>query len=205
MKTIVAFVIAATFFSTYINSEVSQKYILTGGPCAGKSSTLLELESLGEEIVHEAATDVCLRLIAKGINEPYKKLGFNEEILKLQQHRQRCASRNQSKRVIFDRSPVDVGVYYDRFNLSRTPELELALKEIHQNNFYEKTVFLLEQLNKFEATDVRSETAEEALEIERMLENEYIRHGFNVVRIPQNTVEKRAEQILNYINGKSTL
>lgn len=182
--------------------EQPKRYILTGGPCAGKSSTLLELESMGEKIVHEAATDVCLRLIAKGISEPYKKPGFNEEILRLQKHRQLCTDQT-SKRVIFDRSPIDVGVYYDLFGMKRSPEQEKAVQEIHTNHIYEKTIFLLEQLNSFENSTVRPETPEVALAIEKMIEQEYLKQGFRVIHIPMGTVEERAQKILSEINKKS--
>ena len=75
-----------------IAPRLSDHFILTGAPGAGKTVVLRQLEVMGHAVVEEAATDVIALAQAKGVAEPHLDPAFIDTIATLQEHRRQSAS-----------------------------------------------------------------------------------------------------------------
>lgn len=172
-----------------------RRYIITGGPCGGKSSTLLQLEIVKRvQIVEEAAADVISRKIALGEKEPWNQPTFHDDLLELQLLRQ-DKTNNSEGIIFFDRSPFDILGYCEHFKSTPSVKLLETLVDLKVKKYYEKTVFLLQNLGFTETTEIRHEETPEAILLERLQEKYYSRHGFTVIKIPPASLAERAECI----------
>jgi predicted ATPase len=170
---------------------MTKTYIFTGMPGSGKSTLLLELESRGEYIIREAAEDVIKLEQAKGNERPWEIPGFQMKILNLQIQR---ISRipSQIERVLFDRGIPD-GLAYE-------PEGTETHKAIQRAIHRCDGIFLIEGPGTIQNTRVRREDIQQALVLERKLEEIYQTLGYQVPRIRPGPVEKRADEILKMLN-----
>ncbi len=169
---------------------MTKKYILTGGPGSGKSSTLLELEARGEFIIREAAEDVIKRYQAHGVQRPWELYDFQGKILYLQIQREARIPENVDIAFI-DRGIPD-GLAY--------AEVGTAIyKEIQQRTKPYDGIFLIENLGQTETNEVRRESQVEALKLERKIYKVYKDLGYQVQIIPPASVKERAHTILEYI------
>ena len=75
--------------------------------------------------------------------------------------------------------------------------MALTLKDIWPID-YEK-IFLIENLGNCQTNGVRREDLAEALELERLQEQNYRDLGYEVVRIAPASVDERAREILRYV------
>lgn len=194
MAALLIFFSFASFLSTKSESK-SFRYILTGGPGAGKTSILLKLEQLGCGIVREAATDMASLYIAQGKEQPWLCADFDDHILQLQSERQSGAALCPKSRIFFDRSPLDVLAYCERFGQAN-PEFKSRIEDTMQAGSYAPIIFLVENFGSCKKTAVRSENIQEALELQQLQEKNYCEHGFSVVRVPPGSVDERAQFIL---------
>lgn len=186
-----------SFLSTKSKTK-SFRYILTGGPGAGKTSILLKLEQLGHGIVREAATDMASLYIAQGKEQPWLCTDFDDHILQLQSERQSVATFYPKSRIFFDRSPLDVLAYCERFGQA-DPDFKKRIVNTLQKGSYAPIVFLVENFGSCKKTAVRSESIQEALQLQQLQEKNYREHGFSIVRVPPGSVDERAQFILAFI------
>lgn len=192
---------------TSITYPTAKRIIITGCPGAGKTSIINLLEAFGESVIHEAARDIIQKELKKGENEPWLKEGFREKIVSLQNKRQFQAGAIETNRfflgrTFFDRSPIDTLTYCLLFKATPTPMLIESVQKILSEDFYDKTVYLIQNLGFTEIDNVRSESQEESLVIEKLLEETYQKLGFRVVLIAKASVEKRVEKILHELGKK---
>jgi predicted ATPase len=180
----------------------SHRYVITGGPGVGKTSIIHYLRDCGYHVLGEAATDVIRQSLEKGIAKPWDKdykSDFNDEILDLQYHRQN--ETPDTGLVFFDRSMIDAFTYA-LIPMGGTKSLETMASKVQSvidDQFYNHTVFFIDNLNGCETTEIRHENLDQLLLIEKHIEQNYRALGFNVVHIGRDTVENRAKQILSYI------
>lgn len=171
---------------------MTKKYILTGAPGSGKSSTLLELESRGEYIIREAAEDVIKLEKKRGIETPWEEPDFQRKILHLQLKRE-AGIPSSLERVFIDRGVLD-GLAYTQ------PRTEIS-REIQWVSHAYEGVFLIENIGSIERNGIRRETYDEALELEKKLTEIYLMAGYRIIKIPSAPVKDRAETILWVINS----
>lgn len=177
--------------------DAQTRYIITGGPGVGKTTIINHLKSLGENAIYEAATDIIRQEQAKGNLAPWTNPSFEENIIDLQEKRQMEAAAAKTKRVFFDRSPIDTLTYRLMSEHKVTKKIKNAVVDILKNRFYNKTVFLIEHLHFYKKDEIRHETAEEALKIQNKLKEIYTKLGFRVVLIPSAPVEARVQRIMS--------
>lgn len=177
------------------------KFIITGGPCSGKTSILLAIEqtilksSNKYFIFRETAEDLIRHYQSKGIKQPYHEIPtFQIEIAKTQEHREKVLSYLPNDVIAFlDRSIADTLAY------ETNPEYLKQLVEMAKHAGYEKIVFFIESLPKiYEKNDVRQESIEEARKLENKVKKVYTDLGFKMISIPPAKIEERAAKVLQF-------
>jgi len=169
------------------------KYIITGGPCTGKTTMIDELRKKKFECVLEAP-----RIIIE--HEQKKKKGvlpwtdlkkFQKYVIREQLRLERTIKKTP---VFLDRGLPDVLGYSNLANINLG---EKILHRIKKANYTK--VFFLEQLDIFHTDDVRKESKEEADKIHEAIFEAYENLGFEIIKVPSLPVKERVEFILEKI------
>ena len=172
--------------------EETKKYIVTGGPGCGKTTTLDYIAKLGYQVVPEAP-----RMILQ--ESPHLK---GKELQEAIMGRQSQLESTLTEGTVFlDRGLVDCEAYSKYFGGS----LEGTTYETRLNEArYQKTAFCLEPLPRelYRNDTERKESYEEAVKIYELLRSTYSARGFNVVSVPFSTPQDRAAKITSYAGGK---
>lgn len=173
---------------TSSQAERSVNYVLTGGPCTGKSTLINKLFSMINK-VSEAASHV-IALFNKEMKNPRDWEELNDHIIKQQvEWREK---QSASKVTIFDRSEIDTLTYSLFFETTPSEKVISIAKEVLSKNIYNSTVFLSENLGFVEPNEIRTETTlDDVIYIENALKYVYTKLGFKVVLLPSTSVEER--------------
>ncbi len=166
-------------------------YVLTGGPCAGKTTLILEFEKRGHAVLPEAARMYIEGELAKGKTIPEMRanlLQFEKNILRYHVKLEMAAP--QDKTLFLDRGIPDNVAYFRFTGLAVDDELQNAAKI-----FTYRKVFLLEMLD-YANDGARFETAEEAQRIHAEIRRAYQELGYDVLEVPVMPVHERADFIL---------
>ncbi len=169
-------------------------YVLTGGPCAGKTTLIEALAARGFRTVPEAARLFIEREQSRGrsLDEiRADEIAFQRALIPLKVAMQGDASRGAP--VFFDRGMHDSAAYIARLTDERFPEVEDAVR----NSAYD-AVFLLDRL-PYSTDGVRTETDAEAKRIQTFIENAYRAAGFSPIRVPVLPLQERIEFVLSNI------
>ena len=174
---------------------MSNHFILTGAPGAGKTVVLRQLEVMGHAVVEEAATDVIARAQAKGVAEPHLDPAFIDTIATLQEQRRQSASPPPP--VFHDRSPICTLALAQYLDFPVSDVLARALRAIEREKFYARRVFFLRNLGFIVNTAARQISFEDTLRFEQVHEDVYRRLGYELVFVETAGVEDRARQIID--------
>jgi len=168
-------------------------YVITGGPCCGKSTLIKALEKRGFTIVPEAATEVIEeQLHINGTALPTKD-NYRFQVLLAERQIPR-ENRGDMKPRFLDRSIVDSAGYC---TYQGTPLPSIVLEGIHAARY--SAVFFLEQLPFYENNKVRWENAEQARQLSGFIYGSYVKHGFIPIKIPATPLEHRIEEVLRHV------
>jgi predicted ATPase len=168
-------------------------YVITGGPCAGKTRVILHLESLGHHVVHEQARALIDIEMSKGRSaEETRKdeVRFQEKVLLM-----KVDIEDQmlpDKLIFLDRGIPDSIAYYKMSNQSLEPVIKVSQKRKYRG------VFLLDQL-PFENDYARLEDEKLAHTLHQLVHDSYKHLGYDVIRVPIGPVDKRVEFILSRV------
>ena len=170
-------------------------YVLTGGPCAGKTTTVSEMEKRGYRVVPEPAFEIIQEELAEGKTmEDIRKPPGRFEQLVLARAIAHEQALSETTLTFLDRGIPDSVGYYRHHSLPITPELDAAS---HDTRY--RKIFLLD-LVPFRASNGRElESPEEAAAIHEQLFAAYTDYGFNVERVPVLPVAERVEYILAHL------
>lgn len=170
-------------------------YVVTGGPCSGKTTIIDVLKEKGYKVVYEAARWYIDEEIKKGktLDEIRKnEYKFQKKILEIKIDVEKTLPKEEL--IFIERGIPDSTAYYNQLcNISKDDFLEKALKKCHY-----KKVFLFEMLD-YKKDYARTESSEEATKLEEALEKSYLDLGFEVIRIPKMSIQKRICFLLNNI------
>jgi len=168
-------------------------YVITGGPCSGKTTTINELAKLGYLTVPETARIYIEKELAKGrILEEIRKNEdkFQRKVLEM---KIKIENKLPKEQIIFlDRAIPDSISYYQIYGLN----LEEVIKVCEKGRY--KKIFFLEQL-PFEKDSARIEDGKTANKLSKFLKESYKNLGYEVIDIPAVSVEKRVQRILREI------
>lgn len=165
-------------------------YVLTGGPCAGKTTTIDALAKRGHPVLAEPARLVIDEKLAAGktIEEIVSDPDWLPSVV-----RRAHAQENELPRdelFFLDRAAPDSIAYYRHFNHEFDDELRSATAE----KKYRK-VFLLDLID-FRNDAARHEDPEEAEILHRLIREAYEGLGYETIPVPVLDVEARADYIL---------
>lgn len=172
-------------------------YVLTGGPNAGKTTVLRELEKLGHKAVGEAARAYVESRLAKGMTlEEIRSdiKSFQEAVFKNVHELHLAADKDVV--TFFDRGYHDAVAYLKYFG----EEASDFMKNIANTNSYSK-VFVLDML-PYVKDGVRDEDEETANALHQQLRETYKEYGHEVIDVPVLPPAERAQFILNHIDQK---
>jgi predicted ATPase len=173
---------------------MGKKYILTGGPCSGKTTLLNELARQGYQTVPEAARMIIDYQQATGGNIlPWTdREAFQKAVIRVQLS---LEARLRDETTFLDRGLADGLAYYKLDGVEPPRELTEAVRD----NGYEK-VFFLEQRQEYQQDDARKEDEEEARRIGELLKKTYQELGYEVIDLPMlDEPEERAELLKEYL------
>lgn len=179
---------------------MKELYVITGGPCAGKTTLINYLRSKGFYTVDEAARLV----VEKGIfsKEDFvnkeKRKELQEVVLNLQIYLEENIPDNTI--AFLDRGAIDGVAYLWIVGLNPS---EKCIEICKKRNY--KAVFILEQLEYYFTDNVRYESYEEGREIHKLIIKAYEQFGYRPYFIKRDTVENRAEEILKIVKKISTI
>lgn len=172
-------------------------FVITGGPCAGKTTLVNELERRGYKVLHEtAATIVIPQLLAEGKNPDKNFEEMEDRIFTEQLLREESLKELPDDEIVFlDRCLVGSPTAY--YALRGLP-IPKSLTEALRGRRYEKVFFL--ELLPFEGTDIRYEkSTDEVLRVHALIRQAHEEHGSAIVDVPAGSVEERLAMILQHI------
>lgn len=170
-------------------------FVVTGAPCSGKTTVLKLLTQNGYKFTPDAA-----RIFIEGLAEMGVKL---EEMRKDPAEFQRLVAGirrrtedelTQDSIVFLDRAVPDSLTYYRSYNLDPHPEVVEA-----STKYRYKAVFVFDRLSHIEYDGVRVEEIERQKYLDRELELEYQKLGYDTIRVPVCDPAERCEILLSHL------
>lgn len=166
-------------------------YVITGAPSSGKTTTLEYLEKKDKKVYYERARIYIDQEIKKGktLKEIRKdEVLFQKKIVKIKINFEK---KLNPESILFMERGIPDSVAYLMLAGGNDSILEQAIKECSY-----KKVFIME-LIKYSKDYARTESQEEAMFLDNLLEKSYTDLGIPVIRVPRLTVSKRAKFILD--------
>lgn len=186
----------ALFF--WYNLSMNRWYVLTGGPCSGKTMLLSALSERGFHVEEEVARTYIDEMLREGkMLEEIRKdeNAFQDAVCELKIELEDRLSEDEL--VFFDRALPDTLAYTRVYNFSLKEEYQKRISEAE----YRK-VFFLESM-PFEADYARSEDEETAERIHEELLRVYREIGVEIEFIPIfDTKEERIEYFFKHLRGQ---
>jgi predicted ATPase len=175
----------------------SKKYLITGGPGAGKTSLLQTLEHSGYPCSPEASRQLIAEEVAKGSQcLPWINLScFAGKVLNrmVALHTQTAAHTGIT---FFDRGIPDIIAYLKAANLPVDDRYYTTL----QQHPYQPLVFILPPWKAIYTNDAeRWQTYDEAVHLYTSIRETYQALGFTLIEVPPASVENRMDFILETI------
>lgn len=168
-------------------------YVITGGPCSGKTTMINEFSKLGFHIVPELARVLIDKEIktGKSLEEIRRnEIEFQKKVLLLKIEIENITPKE--KIVFFDRAIPDSIAYYEILGVSPGYLIKFCKKKRYRK------IFFLEQL-PFQKDYARTENKEEAKKLSELLFNCYLKLGYKIIRIPVLPVKYRLNAILLHV------
>ena len=172
---------------------VYEWYVITGGPCSGKTTIINELSKLGFFTVPEAAREILERekVDGKRVEEIRKnELEFQIRVLWAKIRNEMEAPRDRI--VFFDRGIPDSIAYYEFMGIKHE-----ELMEYCKDKKYKKVFFL--ELLPFKKDDARIEDEEKARKLSELIQKVYTELGYDVIKIPVLPIKERVKMILEHV------
>ena len=194
------------------------KIVLTGGPCAGKTTTITKIEEhLVEKGYHVLVLNECATEMIKGGIRPFgdnktNVYDFENEILNLQLYKEKRYKDFLSKYpddtkiiILYDRGSVDVKAYLGEENYNKMLE-ENNLDNDDLLNEYDLVIHMTtvaaETENKYSnATNkARFEEAKEAIDLDKRTNEAWSKHKNLKVAPVCDLLEEKINIVIGYVD-----
>lgn len=165
-------------------------YVLTGGPCAGKTTTIDALAKRAHPVLAEPARLIIDEKLAAG--QTIEQIVSDPDWLASVARRAAAQEAELPRDELFflDRAAPDSVAYYRHFKR----EFDNDLRHAVTAQRYRK-IFLLDLID-FRNDEARHEDPEEAAIIHRLIREAYEELDYEIVPVPVMDIEERAEFIL---------
>ena len=183
----------------YINTIIKNNFVLlTGGPGAGKTSVLNELEKQGHVVVREVAREIIKSQRINGGNAThqgnrcvYLELMLKHSIIDFTQ------LLNNNKYCFFDRGIPDLYSYARRFCKMAIMEADQAVRDYR----YNPRVFIFPPWEEIYHPDAeRQQNFVEAVETYQAVKKAHQICGYELIEVPKVSIADRVTFILNNLN-----
>lgn len=194
------------------------KIVLTGGPCAGKTTTITKIEEhLIEKGYHVLVVNECATEMIKGGIRPFgdnktNVYDFENEILNLQLYKEKRYKDFLSKYpddtkiiILYDRGSVDIKAYLGEENYNKMLE-ENNLNNEDLLNEYDLVIHMTTvakgEENKYSnATNkARFEEAKEAIDLDKRTNEAWSKHKNLKVAPVCDLLEEKINIVLGYVD-----
>lgn len=173
-------------------------FVITGGPGAGKTTTLNALADRGYSAATESARKIMKERLAAGLSPRPEPVSFAREILSADIEKYRDAGADD-RLTFFDRSILDALYMLDAEDALTADE---AAGHIHDCP-YNRIVFLLPPWKEIYGTDSeRDQTFEQAVDVFAGMKRWYLQWGYETLDVPRSNVEERISFILDAVESR---
>ncbi len=171
-------------------------FVITGGPCCGKTTLIHGLEKKGYHIVHEAARDIitCYPSLRKENYMEFQRKIFREKIRREEQ-------APSDRIVFFDRGIPDTITYLRLAGIpADDPDLLDALRRFRYDG-----IFIPDRLPLVD-DGIRYEDKEKAEKVYLGIWEDYINLGYDPILVPrwpgdiETSVRKRVEFVETWVD-----
>lgn len=173
------------------------KYVLTGSPCTGKTTTINFFHKNGYQTVQEAASILIEEELRSKKNKPL----WETNIKKFQQNLIRKQIEFESKINPFEITFVDRGIVdtiaYCKIFKSQPDQNFIDLAETNRYS----NIFILDFLKTYDNNGIRLESQREARKIQAVLIQTYEEFGYKPIVVPADTIKNRFDFIINNISN----
>ena len=176
----------------------TRKIVITGGPGTGKSSIINELIKREYTCFEEISRQVTLDARKDGVDQLFltKPLLFSELLLEARTKQFIEAESMDENLVFLDRGLPDVVAYMD-YAKSDYPKV---FEDICNTHVYNKVFVLAPWQEIFVSDSERYENFDQAVQIHDALLSTYERFGYELIDVPFDSIEKRADFIIDALN-----
>jgi predicted ATPase len=177
-----------------MNKEI---VVLIGGPSSGKTTLIEKLKENGHVCYPEVSREVIKEAQEKGIEQLFleQPLLFSELLLEGRKRQFHLANKEEADIVFLDRGIPDVLAYMHYIGDSYPAFFDEACKE----HLYSKIFILPTWKEIYISDEERYESYEQALLIQEHLVETYQKYGYELIKVPKDTVENRMQFILNQL------
>ena len=175
---------------------MNQRYILTGGPGAGKTTVLELLRKKGFPCRPEVAREIIKERLSLGLSPRPAPTQFAEEIL-AREIAQYDQSTRESPPIFFDRGIGDALCMLAQCDAIERDQIARHLL----TRPYNRKVFIFPPWREIYTQDTeRDQSYEEGIEVYNQIQQWYQELGFFLVQVPVGKAEQRVEFILTAVN-----
>lgn len=196
--------------------QIAGKIVLTGGPCAGKTTALSRIEEELTErgyrviIVSESATELIKAGIRPFGDNAFHYLNFQRLILEYQLDKEKVYERAASMLpeeekvvIVYDRGVMDNKAYVPKEFHTLVEEKELSELDLLDN--YDMVLHLVTaadgcpEFYTLENNQARSESIEEAIELDKKTQEAWLGHNRLVVIDNSTSFEDKLKKVMSNI------
>jgi predicted ATPase len=173
----------------------NMRFVITGGPGAGKTTILNALAARGYRYAAESARAIIRERLARGLRPRPPLVQFGNEMLQRDIARYR-ETRVTDHPVFFDRGIVDA-----LSMLVQQHAMSLGEAEAYVRTFpYNKVVLLMPPWEDIYRTDAeRDQTFAEAVQVYEGLRKWYARWDYEPIEVPRTAIDQRVNFILQTV------
>jgi predicted ATPase len=176
---------------------INLRFVITGGPGAGKTTTLEALAVRGFLCIPESARAIIKKRKAFGLSPRPSPDQFGAAMLQEDMARYR-GTPVQHDPVFFDRGVCDALAFLYLHRAISLTEVEAQIKEFR----YNAVVFLMPSWPDIYREDAeRDQSFTEAVAVCEHLRQWYTHWHYDVVEVPRGSVEERADFILQTLQA----
>lgn len=173
-------------------------YIITGGPGAGKTILLDQLQKRGYDCVPEVARNIIKKQVETGGSAlPWADTRLYSDMMLQASIDDYVNLQGYNKVLFFDRGIPDTYAYEILMNFDISPKLRDAVATYR----YNPTVFILPPWKEiYEIDNERKQDFEEAVRTYEVMQDVYQSLGYELIEVPMVSPESRADFVVKSLN-----